>query len=366
MLFEPHADTINNIKRIATLPGVSFITMDPTGASAREGGLDVASGCCAVISVLDYQVPCPTASTAQQFQVETCAALGNNIVIQNPQQVVRDTNQWLYHQALAYCVPQFVMVGTIYSKKHAHMLATFEAWEQSILHIRAHYELAPTSPSRPRFTVLDLAPTFEEIEHQLVRLVAQAVHAQSNPQVTIPPTWSTLGDGLLKQVNPLGGQDLGRLVVAVVGNRDWLDRRDSVGGNMCYTWMSISLACFQSLGLQPSYDIQPQWVHTIATYGLWLAAQLGVRGAAQGFQDNTVLQLRSVVDARGAVSVGQGDVMAHIARAGVHLALKNGLKRDGMVRLLNKEPLQSRSWTRATALIVALCTVFMLVDMFLY
>lgn len=278
----------------------------------------------------------------------------------NINQDVRNTNQWLYHRAVTSLVPQFIMVGTVYSKNHPFMLPMFEAWEQCILHIRAHFELMPTSPARPRFTILDYAPTFAEIELELSNLAAQAANVLANPDAP-PPIWPTLGDGLLQNVSPLHEDDLGQHTVQVVGDPAWLDRRDSIGGQTSHTWMAISLACFQSLGLQPHYDIQPLWVHTVARYALCLASQLGMHGFAHDAQSMAALQLRCIVDASRVYSVGCGDVMAHIARVGPRLASTQGLQLEGLL-LADKAAARPRWWVNVAAPVIVLFALLMTVD----
>lgn len=256
------------------------------------------------------------------------------------------------------------MVGTVYSQKHPCLHPLFEAWEQCILHIRAHRELMPTSPSRPSFSILDFAPTFAEIEHELTTLAKQAACAIADPDAP-PPIWPTLGDGLLLSVSPIHQDDLGRHTVSVVGNAAWHDRRGSCGGPSSFTWMAISLACFKSLQLLPHYEIQPLWGHILLRCALCMATKLGLRGLPQNLQVMTALQLRCTVDASATCTVGDGDVMAHIAETGQRLAAAHGLLRADGTALLSKVPPERAGWwVRVAAPIAVLFALLLLVDFF--
>lgn len=276
-----------------------------------------------------------------------------------------NTNQWLYQLAVTSSVPQFIMVGTVYSRKN-DMLPLFDAWEQCILHVTAHRELMPNDPSRPRFSVLDYAPTFSDIEHDVANLAAHAARALDNLDAP-RPMWPTLDDGLLTRASPLHDDDLGRHVASVVGDGEWHDRRDSIGGPTAHTWMAISIACFHSLHMLPSYAIHSLWVYSWAKNALCVASQLGLRWWAQELSAMIALHLRCTVDATGTCAVGQRDVMAHIAEVGSRLLVGHGLTEDALASLhVAKGPPapQSAWWFRGAAPMIVFVVLLMLFDFF--
>lgn len=283
-------------------------------------------------------------------------------------QATHEGNTWVYDQAVAARVQQIVMVGSIYSNKHKSSLYHYEAWERCLLHITAHRIIAPDSTSRPRFTILDFTPTFEEIQQDMDILATQAALACEDAYNPLP-SLSAASHGILQEVNPIAAKDVAAHVVSVLGDDAWFDRRCSIGGPQTYSWLTIANACFHALGLPPQLHLQPLWQVTLYWYLVCLGAALGMPGCEEQAQALGATRVRWVMPATGDLQVGQGDLVQHLSDTGWRIRARFGIPENQ--KWLSRQTaaaggLHTRGpwWSRVGAPIMLLFGFLLLVERF--